>query len=111
MEDKAAVNPGWRTSSHTSNGGSTCVEVGAIPWRKSSYSGNGGSTCVEVGAIPWRKSSCSSNGGATCVEAGSAPGVVLIRDTTDNGNGLTLHVTPAAWSDFTTRIRANGALS
>jgi hypothetical protein len=30
MEDKAAaVNPGWRTSSFSSNGGSTCVEVGA----------------------------------------------------------------------------------
>lgn len=90
MAEPAAVNPGWRTSSYTSNGGATCVEVGVIPWRKSSY---------------------SSNGGSTCVVAGSVPGAVLVRDTTDNGNGLTLHVTPAAWSDFTTRIRAHHALS
>jgi hypothetical protein len=84
------LNPSWRTSSYTDNGGSTCVEVGAIPWRKSSY---------------------SSNGGSTCVEAGTMPGAVLIRDTTDNGKGLTLRVTPAAWTSFTTRIRANRARS
>jgi hypothetical protein len=59
----------------------------------------------------WRKSSYSGNGGADCVETGTEPGAVLIRDTTDNGNGLTLRVTPAAWSRFTTRIRANRALS
>ena len=27
--EPAAVNPGWRTSSYTDNGGDTCVEVGA----------------------------------------------------------------------------------
>jgi hypothetical protein len=27
-EPTSAVNPGWRKSSHSDNGGSTCVEVG-----------------------------------------------------------------------------------
>ena len=110
MEEPAAVNPGWRKSSYSSNGGVTCVEVASIPWRKSSYSSNGGATCVEVGAVPWRKSTHSSNGGADCVEAGHAPGVILIRDTTDHGQGLTLRVTSGAWRDFTTRVRAGRPL-
>lgn len=76
-------------------------------WRTSSYSGNGGSTCVEVGALPWRKSTYSGNGGSSCVEAGHVPGAVLIRDTTDNGTGLVLRVTPADWARFTTTVRAN----
>jgi hypothetical protein len=45
------------------------------------------------------------------VEVASIPSAVLIRDTTDNGKGLTLHVTPAAWSHFTTRLRNNRALT
>jgi hypothetical protein len=31
MEEPAAVNPYWRTSSHSGNGGSTCVEAGHVP--------------------------------------------------------------------------------
>jgi len=27
----AAMNPGWRKSSHSDNGGSTCVEAGHVP--------------------------------------------------------------------------------
>ncbi len=67
-----------------------------------------GSAAVNYG---WRTSSYSNGGGSTCVEAGHVPGAVLIRDTTVNGQGLTLRVTPAAWAHFTTRIRANRALS
>jgi hypothetical protein len=85
MEGPAAVNHGWRTSSYSNGGADTCIEVGAVPWRTSRYSNGGGSTCVE---------------------AGSVLGAILVRDTTDNGKGLTLRVTPAAWQDFTTRIRA-----
>jgi hypothetical protein len=59
----------------------------------------------------WRTSSYSNGGAATCVEAGHAPGAILIRDTTDSGNGLTLRVTPAAWTQFTMAIRANRVLS
>ena len=90
MEGSAALNYGWRTSSYSNGGAQTCVEVGSIPWRTSSYSNGGGSTCVEAGHVP---------------------GAVLIRDTTDNGQGLTLRVTPAEWAQFTTRIRANRAVS
>jgi hypothetical protein len=52
----------------------------------------------------WRKSSYSNNGGVTCVEAGSVPGAVLIRDTTDRA-GLTLSVSPAAWTAFLATVR------
>jgi uncharacterized protein DUF397 len=53
----------------------------------------------------WRKSSYSGNGGANCVETGSAPGVILIRDTKDQGNGPILRVTPATWRRFTASIK------
>jgi hypothetical protein len=89
MEEPTAVNPRWR---------------------KSSYSDNGGTACVEVGAIPWRKSTYSDNGGTGCVEAGHVPGAVLIRDTTDNGAGPVLRVTSAGWSRFTARVRASAAV-
>ena len=84
MAEPAAVNPGWR---------------------KSSYSGNGGDSCVEVGAIPWRKSSYSDNGGDSCVEAGHVPGAVLVRDTTQHGEGPVLRVSAEAWERFTGTLR------
>jgi hypothetical protein len=90
--EPAAVNPRWRRSSYTGNGGSTCVEVGAIPWRTSSYSGNGGDTCVEVGALP-----------------GQLPGTVLVRDTTLHGRGPVLRVSAETWKSFTSAIRADAA--
>jgi hypothetical protein len=89
MEESGAVNPGWRTSSYSSNGGSSCVEVGAIPWRTSSYTGNGGSTCVEAGHVR---------------------GAVLVRDTTQHGGGPVLRVTPADWSRLVSVIRATATL-
>ena len=73
-------------------------------WRKSSYSGNGGGSCVEVGAIPWRKSSYSHNGGADCVEAAHVPGAVLVRDTKDR-DGETLAFGADAWSAFVASLR------
>jgi hypothetical protein len=86
MEQSAAVTPGWR---------------------KSSYSSNGGGACVEVGSLPWRKSTHSHNGGAQCVEAAHAPGTILVRDTKDNGTGPVLHLTPRAWTRLTRAIRVN----
>ena len=109
--EESAVNPGWRKSSFSDNGGSACVEVGAIPWRKASYSSNGGANCVEVGSVPWRKASYSSNGGGDCVEAGHVPGAVLIRDTKNNGDGPMLRVTPADWQRFTANVRTGAAIS
>jgi hypothetical protein len=106
------VNPGWRKSSYSGNGGSACIEVGAVPWRKSSYSsGAGGSNCVEVGAVPWRKSTHSGNGDGDCVEAGHLPGVVLIRDTKDNGTGPVLRLTQADWGRFTSAVHAGAPLT
>ena len=29
--EPAAVNPGWRTSSYSGNGGTTCVAAGRVP--------------------------------------------------------------------------------
>jgi hypothetical protein len=75
-------------------------------WRTSSYSGNGGSSCVEVGAIPWRTSTYSGNGGSTCIEAGHVAGAVLVRDTTQHGRGPVLRVTPGDWARFTATVRA-----
>ena len=75
-------------------------------WRKSSYSSNGGTACVAVGAIPGRKSTYSDNGGTACVEAGHTHGAVLVRDTTQHGTGPVLRVTPADWARLTATIRA-----
>jgi hypothetical protein len=92
MEDSAAVNPGWRKSSYSGNGGSDCVEVGA--WRKSTHSDNGGSACVEVGS--------AGTGGAG---TGTAVAGVLIRDTT-NRAGATLTIPAAAWRTLLAEFRA-----
>jgi hypothetical protein len=92
--EPAAVNPGWRTSSCSGNGGSTCVEVGAIPWRTSSYTGNGGDTCVEVGAPA----------------PGDPAGTVLIRDTTQRGRGPVVRVPAQTWRAFTSALRAGAAI-
>lgn len=75
-------------------------------WRKSSYSSNGGSDCVEVGALPWRKSTYSDNGGSDCVEAAHAPGTVLVRDTTQRGAGPVLRVSAETWRRFTDSLRS-----
>lgn len=53
----------------------------------------------------WRKSSYSGNGGANCVEAGNAPGLVLVRDTTDRDGG-TLAFTADAWRNLLAGVRA-----
>jgi hypothetical protein len=74
-------------------------------WRTSSYTSNGGATCVEVGSLPWRTSSYSSNGGDTCVETASTGEVIAVRDTTDRGTGLTLTFSLKAWVGFTTSLK------
>ena len=57
----------------------------------------------------WRKSSHSGNG-ANCVEAANVPGAILIRDTKDREHGPVLRLSPAAFADFTTRLRNNAVL-
>ena len=61
------------------------------------------SRSTSVTMTSWRKSSYSVNGGTNCVEAGHAPGAVVVRDTTDRG-GITLSVSPAAWTRFLTTL-------
>ena len=58
----------------------------------------------------WRKSSYSGNGGANCVEAGTVPDAILIRDTKNNGRGPVLRFTPAAFAEFTSRLRRDAAM-
>jgi Domain of unknown function (DUF397) len=55
----------------------------------------------------WRKSTYSGNGGEACVEAGSVPRRVLVRDTTQHGNGPVVSISPKSWRLFTASIRAN----
>jgi hypothetical protein len=55
-------------------------------WRKSSYSGGQGGNCIEVAAR--RENGC-----------------VLVRDTTQHGNGPVLHFTPAAWCRFADQVK------
>jgi hypothetical protein len=52
----------------------------------------------------WRKSSYSGNGGANCVETCGAPGLVLVRDTTDRDGG-TLAFNTDAWAKFTANLK------
>jgi hypothetical protein len=74
-------------------------------WRKSSYSGNGGGNCVEVGAA-WRKSSYSGNGGVDCVEvARDLPRTGAVRASKDP-HGPVLTMEPAGWRDFIAEVKA-----
>jgi hypothetical protein len=54
-------------------------------------------------ATDWRKSSYSGGSTGECVEVATAD-AVLVRDTTDRG-GLTLKVSPAAWTAFLATVR------
>ena len=56
---------------------------------------------TEAGASP---AGTSGNGGANCVETGNAPGMVLVRDTTDRDGG-TLSFTASAWRAFTAHVK------
>jgi hypothetical protein len=74
-------------------------------WRKSTHSGGSEGACVEVGSIPWRKSTHSGSQGGECLEAGTAAGVILVRDTKNNGDGRVLRVSAADWKRLTTAIK------
>jgi hypothetical protein len=54
----------------------------------------------------WRKSSYSGSvNTGNCVEAGTTPGAVLVRDTSDNGSGPVLAVTPGDWARLIATLR------
>lgn len=58
----------------------------------------------------WRKSTYSTAQGS-CVEAGSVPGHVLVRDTTQHGQGPVVSISPRDWRRFTASIRVNATIS
>jgi len=72
-------------------------------WRKSTYSGSSGGECVEVGT--WRKSTYSGGSGGACLEAGSLPGRVLVRDTTQRGDGPVVSISIDDWRRLTAGLR------
>jgi hypothetical protein len=53
----------------------------------------------------WRKSTYSGGSGGNCVEAANAPGLVAVRDTTQQGAGPVLRITAEAWKTFTNGIK------
>lgn len=53
----------------------------------------------------WRKSTYSGGSGGDCVEAGTTPGLVLVRDTKNNGDGPILRVSAADWKRLTATIK------
>lgn len=60
---------------------------------------------MEEQALTWRKASYSSGEGGACVEVASnqPADTVMVRDTQDR-EGCTLQVSPAAWRQFTRSI-------
>ena len=65
-------------------------------------SGRSGETLTDN----WRKSSYSGGSGGECAEAGTAAGMVLVRDTKNNGDGPVLRVSTETGRVFTTSLRA-----
>ena len=70
----------------------------AFRWK--AYYHSRGVTLADVGRASWRKSSLSTMNG-NCVQIGRlAPNRIGVRDTKDNGRGLTLVFTGAEWDAF-----------
>ena len=59
-------------------------------------------------SLRWRKSTHSGSNGGGCVETASHDGRVLVRDTQDR-TGPILPFGPAAWRQFTDRVKAERA--
>jgi hypothetical protein len=54
----------------------------------------------------WRKSSFSGSNGGGCVEVADRDGVILVRDTKDNGRGPVHRYTPDEWRAFVAGVRS-----
>jgi hypothetical protein len=59
---------------------------------------------MESSGMNWRKSSYSGGNGGSCVEVANTDHV-LVRDTTQDGNGPVLTFTTAAWEAFATKVK------
>ena len=55
--------------------------------------------------VNWRKSTYSGSSGGECVEAGTAAGLILVRDTKNNGDGPVLRVSATDWKRLTEAIK------
>jgi hypothetical protein len=57
-------------------------------------------------ALNWRKASYSASNGGGCVEVADHDGMILVRDTKDNGQGTVHRFTRAEWEAFTAGVQA-----
>jgi hypothetical protein len=55
--------------------------------------------------VNWRKSTYSGASGGDCVEVGTAAGMIVVRDTKDNGDGPVLRVSATDWKRLTAAIK------
>ncbi len=53
----------------------------------------------------WHKSSLSGSNGGNCVEVAGHNGMILVRDTKDQGHGPVHRFTPADWRAFVAGVR------
>jgi Domain of unknown function (DUF397) len=53
----------------------------------------------------WRKSSYSGGQGGNCVEVAGSGGMIMVRDTEDNGHGPVHQFTSARWRAFVAGVR------
>lgn len=62
---------------------------------------------MDLSSARWRKSTYSGNNGGNCVEVGqAADGLILVRDTKDDGKGVIHRFTPAEWRAFVAGVRS-----
>lgn len=56
-------------------------------------------------ALNWRKASYSASNGGGCVEVADHDGMILVRDTKDQGRGPVHRYTPQEWRAFIVGVR------
>ena len=59
---------------------------------------------MESTGMNWRKSSYSGGNGGSCVEVANTDHI-MVRDTTQRGNGPVLAFTPDAWRRFADQVK------
>ncbi|MBV9445695.1 MAG: DUF397 domain-containing protein [Streptosporangiaceae bacterium] len=55
--------------------------------------------------LRWRKSSFSGANGGACVEVAGYDGMIVVRDTKDQGRGPVQRYSPAGWRTFIAGVR------
>lgn len=59
----------------------------------------------DTAGLSWRKSSYSGANGGNCVEVADHDGTIMVRDTTDHGNGPVHRFTPTNWRAFVASVK------